>query len=312
MEHVSHKIVCLHWDGRFGNRMFTYAFGCSYARKYECIFYIPSEWEGDVLFKNNRYCCIITDDILRLHINQTFADGTYRATHLQHYKERTGDTLELVTFDDIYTIGKRNIAFQDLSLMYRTHCFQIYDITLIQDIFTFNDIIKASELYKQCYKIRGTYDVIHVRRGDISEPGYIGAHSCISLYSYTQIIHTLGLLEPRWVSDDITINTDKSTSYKHQWSYPRGEKEVPTIFFSFLRDFLTIIFGRVIVRGNSSFSWWAAQLSVGSTIYSPVIPPKPTCAKERYVLVDTTFVPGNYPHFMGHSSEGCYDHIVFQ
>ena len=31
------KIINTHWHGRFGNRMFTYAYGCSYAKKNDCI-----------------------------------------------------------------------------------------------------------------------------------------------------------------------------------------------------------------------------------------------------------------------------------
>jgi hypothetical protein len=65
MENNQNKIVLLHWIGRFGNRMFQYAFGCSYAKKFNCIFYIPSEWEGTVLFTQPEYCKIITDDILK-------------------------------------------------------------------------------------------------------------------------------------------------------------------------------------------------------------------------------------------------------
>ena len=48
------KLVLLQWIGRFGNRMFQYAFGCSYAKRYNCIFYLPSEWEGTIIFKPNQ------------------------------------------------------------------------------------------------------------------------------------------------------------------------------------------------------------------------------------------------------------------
>ena len=54
MNTTPNKIVLLHWIGRFGNRMFQYAFGCSYAKRYNCIFYIPSEWEGSIIFKSNK------------------------------------------------------------------------------------------------------------------------------------------------------------------------------------------------------------------------------------------------------------------
>ena len=44
------KIVMVHWNGRFGNRVFSYMFGKHYANKYNLDFYLPSAWEGTKLF----------------------------------------------------------------------------------------------------------------------------------------------------------------------------------------------------------------------------------------------------------------------
>ena len=60
----------VHWNGRFGNRVFSYMYGRSYAEKGGLDFYIPSEWEGTRLFKDDGYK-IIDDDELRLAVNQT-------------------------------------------------------------------------------------------------------------------------------------------------------------------------------------------------------------------------------------------------
>ena len=62
---VNDKIVMVHWNGRFGNRVFSYMFGKSYADKHNLDFYLPSEWEGTKLFVDSGVK-IISDDTLRL------------------------------------------------------------------------------------------------------------------------------------------------------------------------------------------------------------------------------------------------------
>jgi hypothetical protein len=318
MENVQNKIVLLHWIGRFGNRMFQYAFGCSYAKKYNCIFYVPSEWEGDIIFRENKYCKIITDDILRLHINQTacIITETYYKEQLLQYKKRTNDSIEFVNFYDKQNIGKTNIAFDDLHCMYFTHCFDIFDSTLIKEIFTFNDAVLHSELYKWFFLNKYTYDVIHLRRGDINALNFNGAHSVISKQSYLNQIEKLGLCKENiiCVSDDSkeqTMNIWIAKSPGHRWTYPQGEHFCEEIFLDFLPDFLMIIFAKTILRGNSSFSWWAAHLS-NATIYSPFIKPKPDDMKNKHYVMDTYFVEGNHPHFMGNKYEGEFNDIIFK
>jgi hypothetical protein len=130
MEKVTKKIVLLRWVGRFGNRMFLYAFGCSYAKKYDCIFYIPSEWEGTVIFKDNKYTKVISDDDLRHHSSnyKSVTDHNYRKENFENYKKRTGDSIELVEFDNKKNIGKTNIAFQETHCMFFPHLFEIIDL----------------------------------------------------------------------------------------------------------------------------------------------------------------------------------------
>jgi hypothetical protein len=316
MESVPRKIVLLHWIGRFGNRMFQYAFGCSYAKKYDCIFYIPSEWEGTLIFKKNKYTKIVTDDELRLHINQKFVDIKYRSMHLDNYKKRTGDTIELVNFYNKNNIGKTNIAFQDLHCMYFQFLFEIIDSNFLKEIFLFNDNVTNSEMYKWFDSRKHTYDVCHLRRGDISYINYQGTHSMISKESYLNQLNILKINKDDivWISDDPCEKTPNIWNVKsagHIWDYPCGEKYCPEIFLDFLPDLLNITFARKILRGNSSFSWWGAFLSNATDIYSPIIKPKPDELKNKYCKQDTEFVKGNYPHFMGNKCEGCYDDIIF-
>jgi len=316
MESVQKKIVLLHWIGRFGNRMFQYAFGCSYAKKFGCIFYMPSEWEGTLLFKENKYAKIITDDELRLHINQTYADENYRMSHFFGYKFRTRDNIELVNFSDKRHIGKTNIAFQDLNCMYFPFLFEILDSNFLKEIFTFNDNVKNSEMYNWFESRKHTYDVCHLRRGDISSLNFNGAHSMISKKSYLKQIDILKMNKDDivWISDDPNEQTKNiwiSKSPGHRWTFPCGEHPCPEIFFDFLPDLLNIMFARKILRGNSSFSWWGSFLSNAVEIYSPLIKPKPIEYKNKYFEVDTEFVKGNHPHFMGSKCEGEFNDIIF-
>ena len=124
------KIIQLRWIGRFGNRMFQYVFGCAYAKKFNCTYYIPSEWEGTQLFRSNRYCKIIPDDTLRLCVNQTLPELTtneYLKSALAEYNAKNNDTVSFVNFDDPANIGNDNVAFNDLSCMYFSHCFDLVD-----------------------------------------------------------------------------------------------------------------------------------------------------------------------------------------
>jgi hypothetical protein len=320
MENVQNKIVLLHWIGKFGNRMFQYAFGCSYAKKYNCIFYVPSKWEGDIIFRENKYCKIITDDILLHHINQClyindYDKVQYYKEQLSQYKIRTNDTIEFVSFENKQNLGKINVAFGDLHCMYFSHCFDFMDTDLIKEIFTFNDAVLNSEMYKWFFTNKYKYDVVHLRRGDINMLNYNGAHSVISKQSYLNQIEKLGLCKENiiWVSDDNkeqTLNKWHAKSHGHRWTFPCGEHFCEEIFLDFLPDFLMIIFAKTILRGNSSFSWWSSYLS-NATIYSPIMKPKPDNMKNKHYIMDTEFVEGNHPHFMGSKCEGQFNDIIF-
>lgn len=322
------KILMLHWTGRFGNRMFQYAFGCQYAKTYDCTFYIPSEWEGNKLFKPNPYVKVLPDDELRLHINQTHkAMDTldYRMYALKKYKERTGDDVEFVVTNQKYHMGKTNIAFDDLSCMYFPHIFQMLDLNFLKnEVFVFKDEIVQSELYKELATVKGKYDIVHWRRGDIASPQYKGAHSLVSRRSIDKAIQRFQhevTLPMVYVSDDVNYRTKSipgvdfqkwySKSTGHAWTYPVGEHPKPEIVFDWLPEFLVIMNARVIFRGNSAFSWWAAffaQLdNKEKAVYSPVVRTKPAELKGKFWEMDCAFVKGNHPPFMGSKEEGFFD-----
>jgi len=57
---------------------------------------------------------------------------------------------------------------------------------------------------------------------------------------------------------------------------------------SFLEDFLLLMRANVILRANSTFSWWAATLSNAERVYSPVV-------EAKTGWCDVAFVEGNWP-----------------
>ena len=304
MDTNSNKLVLLHWIGRFGNRMFQYAFGCSYAKRYNCIFYIPSEWEGSIIFKQNNYCRLITDEMLSTDINNPSATDEMRKTSLANYNDRTGDAVEYVSFQNKHAVGKVNVAFADLHCMYYQYLFDIFDEELIKEIYTFNDAVLQSEMYQWFYANKNAAQTVcHLRRGDIAELNFIGSHSMISKESYLNQLYMLGIgaLDVIWISESEQERSDNVWNDKsrgHNWSYPKGESYCPEIFLDFLPDFLSMVFANTLLRGNSSLSWWAAFLS-SAEIYSPVINPKPQDSINKYYCCECEFVKGNAPHFMG-------------
>src|ERR1700733_13077012 len=60
---MSEFLLQLRWTGRFGNRMFQYAYGATYARATSFDYWLPAEWEGTKLFKNRAHKVIENDEI---------------------------------------------------------------------------------------------------------------------------------------------------------------------------------------------------------------------------------------------------------
>jgi len=89
------KIILLHWNGRFGNRMFTYAFLRHYAEEFNLSLWLPSFWEGDILFQNKPHR-VIDNDELRLYLNQTIKELDNidaRMDAVYNYNKRSGDEI---------------------------------------------------------------------------------------------------------------------------------------------------------------------------------------------------------------------------
>src|SRR5262245_66333528 len=60
---MSEFLLQLRWSGRFGNRMFQYAYGATYAKLTGLDYWMPSEWEGTRLFRQQDHRVVDNDEI---------------------------------------------------------------------------------------------------------------------------------------------------------------------------------------------------------------------------------------------------------
>ncbi len=301
------KIVQLHWIGRLGNRMFQYAFGCQYAFSKRIMYYYPSEWEGTVLFKPFLFAQKIPDD----HLTQCFINSTDSVAERKKCLYKDYKDVEVVDFHHYEGHGV-NIAFDDISMMFfKKGMQQICTDFLRRTVFAFSDLVKGTQMYMDLESRKQTYVVAHIRRGDIVSKNYSGGHCAVTLSSYQNKLLELGVDESSviWLSEDRSIGTRHKWTYDGSagWTYPCGSQKInDETVFEFLPDLLTIYFAKTILRGNSGFSWWAAELSQAD-VYSPVVPMRPANTTGP-AWVDCNFKHDNTPNFMGSG----YDDIQFR
>lgn len=118
------------------------------------------------------------------------------------------------------------------------------------------------------------YTACHLRRGDyVNHPLFCE----VTRESYVKAMAKFGLpLGPLvWVSDESPVRVAALDAEGLDW--------VP--------DFVTLMRANVILRGPSTFSWWAATLSEAQ-VYAPVV-------EERAGRQDVEFIQGNWPRCAG-------------
>lgn len=304
------KILLLcHWNGRFGNRIHQYIYGYYYQKINGHEFYLPSDWEGTKLFKN-QYHKIIEDDLLRLELNQN--QKVLDNIHFRTYAlKKFSSKMERIKSDDRepkddpYKVFSDHMFVDNVSA-YNPKIFYPMSLKEIKNVFELSDEIKSLDVYKRNEDRQGTYDIAHLRRDDISNPAYNKknhqGYSVVSKDSYFRCFEKFDFNPEKieWVSDDYigTWHKDRPKAIRAGWTYPRGSDFLDKIGFDWLDDFLKLYFARSIFRANSSFSWWAACLSPVAKIYSPVIDKQIIYGVDAVEEIEVDFVEGNQPHWM--------------
>jgi hypothetical protein len=302
---MSEFLLQLRWQGRFGNRLFQYAYGATYARVTGREFWLPAAWEGTRLFRRQPHRVAPNDDIRRALARppEAASDGERLEAVRRHYPDA-----ELVDVESApdpfvtpgYPLCHANACVYNLAMfprMSRGH---------LRTLCEFSDEVTELEAYKRYADRQGLYDVAHLRRDDVSDAAYNRTHvqgySVVSVESYRRAFRRFGYAEESvlWVSDDYAEkwHVGRERQPRGGWEYPAGSQYLPGIVFDWLDDFLKLYFARTIFRANSSFSWWAATLSPTATVYSPVIDRQHIYGVDGLEEIDVDFVEGNRPHWL--------------
>ena len=311
------NLMLLHWNGRFGNRMFTYAFLRHYAERFNLRLLLPSKWEGNHLFQNQTEE-IIEDNELRLYLNQStppYDNLDARWAALQRYCQQSGEHYDYMNPDLPEHYGMKNVCIDSLCC-YSPHIFANYSREkMINEYFPFSEDVKQSDLYKRMEDEQGKYVVAHLRRDDIVDPKNVSnrGYSVLSKESYIKAFKKYGYDPEKvvWVTDDRTGKYGiKPVQNAGGWRYPEGAEKVPEIFFTWFPDFLKLMFAKAIFRANSSFSWWAAFFNKGE-VYSPRLHKRELFHEVRREI-DVEFEAGNHPHWICVQGRDKCDDIIIR
>lgn len=303
---MSEFLLQLRWNGRFGNRMFQYAYGATYTRLTGRDYWTPSEWEGTRLFKRQDHP-VVADEAIRLALAES--DDAYIRNQAKMEVVRAyypdAELFDAELAPDPYMTPGHPLCHAN-GCAYNTAIFSKLSRAHLREVFAFSDEVTSLKAYRRYSDMQGLYDVAHLRRDDISDVAYNQSHiqgySVLSKASYLRAFEQFGhdAEEIQWVSDDYTgqWHADRKMRYRGGWEYPVGSEHLPGIVFDWLDDFLKLYFARTIFRANSSFSWWAATLSPTAKVYSPVIDRQHIYGVDGMEEIDVDFVEGNHPHWL--------------
>ena len=303
---MSEFLLQLRWTGRFGNRMFQYAYGATYAKLTGLEFWLPSAWEGTKLFQHQQHQVVENEEIRQALSggDEGAASNQRRLQTVQRYYP-DAELIDAELAPDPYLTPGHPVCHAN-GCAYNTAIFARMSRAHLQHVFEFSDEVKRLEAYRRYSDLQGLYDVAHLRRDDISDAQYnrthIQGYSVISRDSYRQAFKRFGYEEDaiEWVSDDYTgkWHAGRGIRARGGWEYPTGSHYYPGLMFDWLTDFLKLYFARTIFRANSSFSWWAAMLSPTARVFSPVIDKAHIYGVDGLEEISVDFVEGNHPHWL--------------
>jgi hypothetical protein len=124
----------------------------------------------------------------------------------------------------------------------------------------------------------------HVRRGD-----YVGLGNIFCLVS-----------EASYIAACKNYNLDVNNVNWVQEGRRTISQDLLSFGLSFMEDFALLMNAQILLRANSSFSWWAAVLGSGR-VFSPMV-------EDRVGMQDIDFVEGNWPRMV--DSRNCGSRIT--
>ena len=302
---LKNKVIINAWTGMFGIRMHEYAFAKTYANKNNLDLELLSNWEGSVMFKNAIENIIEFSELVEYLKNGNLSLNEKNQETIKYYPGAIvwdGN----VQYKEPYKNNQCHIITNGTNA-YQDSIFDKMDLSYIKHIFELSDTVKESATYKYWESRAGTYDVAHLRRGDIADVQYNlnneQGYSIVSKESYFVAFKKFGYDKNNieWISNDYTKkwHLNRPDTPMLPWSYPEGAQFNKDIIFDWLDDWLKIYFARTVFRGNSSFSFWACLLSPTAKIYSPVMDKKliyGVNGTTEELFVD--FTEGNNNHWM--------------
>jgi hypothetical protein len=308
---VDQFLLQLRWRGRFGNRLFQYAYGATFARTTGVPFWLTAPWEGTRLFAPQPHPVVEHDAIREaLETDDTGEHDRQKFELVRQVYPRV-EMIDVEAAAHPYAAPGHPLCHAN-GCAYNERVFEGMSAQHLRRLCAFSDEVKQLDAYRRYEDMQGLYDVAHLRRDDVSDASYNQSHvqgySVVSVESYRRAFAKFGYDERdiHWVSDDYTgrWHVGRKMRYRGGWSYPEGSEYLPAVMFDWLDDFLRLYFARTIFRANSSFSWWAATLSPTARVFSPVIDKTHIYGVDGLDEIGVEFVEGNAPHWLPHWVRG--------
>jgi hypothetical protein len=239
-------------NGRFGNQLFQLCFALGLARRLDAEVQIPADWAGRKLFK----------------IDLPVIDAMPNARTAENY---------IPSIQDVEQVGRLDLVgfwqFQD--------AVDLYSRQDIKTWLVFQDWVQQKFPRKRS---AGAVPVvaIHKRRGDYLSPQNVARFCTVAGRSYYRCLYEQVLPELATHHD---VAVDEVGEEK-----PWRDRHCDSLGLDFLPDFIRVMYADVVIRANSSFSFWAPILGE-SVVYAPVI-------GDAVGWSDVGFVKGNHPRMI--------------
>lgn len=243
--------------GRFGNQLFTVAYANAYAQSIGAVLELPAEWSGRIIFPHFKDYPTISTGLPCPGFHY-MPNGETNLALLGFYQNQTA--LNLWKNMPYKTWFKFNPLFENI-------CYEFYN---------WDKIVNPQNLEHPTV-------LYHRRAGDYIE----------TPYPIIELNHILNIMRDHMVGT-------RRYKFSGCGDCPDNQK-LPQFFrntkIDFISDFIFMTMADVLIRSNSSFSWWAAALGKpGQTVLAPLV--QGETSKEA----TPPFVEGNYPAFVPHDA----------